>query len=880
MASLTDKLPEPNNLPIDGSSSRGSTLFGDFADVGTDLLNAISAKNRAANSGPRNDPGVDEAAMGIFQSATGIDISTAAPTGTKEGTLQMFARLQKAKDNGAISQTMYDVRVAGEVASAMRNNPNEASEILSLGKQLGFDGFYFREAFEEQKLAENALTQDMTAINAALTAATSLGIPPTFSQEERAAAGFKHLSEVATLAKQSQELDLLVKQFGIDNPRTQAAVAAKRTERQQTVMRLESQAADATFSQLADLYQAAKDSPERMKALDEVFLQADLGLMQFEIDGQQYMDSNVYQYKDATGTIQTLTYDQKERDEFTARVNQRREMLASLRGMEAQQAETVLKRFQNNAKMNAEKQLPTLSSISATTGLTITAFMTMLADHERLGIDMKTADSLVGEFATYVEKNAAESAQNIAQLTKDGAMPSGHRDPAIASKAFVQNSTFSKATAGQILNMATGKTKFGDADRKSIYGTFEAATADVLGAMGRAYNPANITNENTKKAMGETLNRKMFDAIATYKQSGGDFQLAKALHTKNAQIASTFYDGFMKKNAQWITYDKTTGTVVPAVNNAISQSQSITGTASQYFAGGATEGPLKVAGNVNAAMHPLFGGLVAADTMFQSGRPEVSPKTLAATANELLNLIDYAQELDPIVSPDLLKASKVSLRDLVSEQSSFDAVINKAGELAAANVRETSDQVFKSAAEQFQVANPFAQGVRPGGGSPFDDEDSWISYRDKLRGAESGGNPTAKAKDSSAFGVDQFLDSTWLEFASDEPEAQGLSRQEILALRSNPEFSEKVLFESTAYNADFIQEALDRKVTAEELSMAHFSGPEGAVKVLKANPADTIDKVLGSVVSKAKDPNHTNHNVFWKGEDTPKTVEEFLAYFM
>lgn len=176
---------------------------------------------------------------------------------------------------------------------------------------------------------------------------------------------------------------------------------------------------------------------------------------------------------------------------------------------------------------------------------------------------------------------------------------------------------------------------------------------------------------------------------------------------------------------------------------------------------------------------------------------------------------------------------------------------------------------------------------RPGGISPLDDEGSWASYVKGLRKDESRENNSASAKDSSALGPDQFLSSTWLEFAQDEPWAQGKTRDEILAMRTDPQKSEDVLKQFTAYNRNVMEDELDRKVNGEELRVAHFLGADDAVKVLKANPSLNVDRFVGA--AKGLEPNATNFRMFYKGMEKgadgkqgkpiPKTVAEFLEQF-
>jgi hypothetical protein len=72
---------------------------------------------------------------------------------------------------------------------------------------------------------------------------------------------------------------------------------------------------------------------------------------------------------------------------------------------------------------------------------------------------------------------------------------------------------------------------------------------------------------------------------------------------------------------------------------------------------------------------------------------------------------------------------------------------------------------------------------------------------DQIIGVESGGNPNARNPKSSAAGLGQFIDSTWLStLAKHRPDLiEGKSREELLSLKSDPQLSRDM---TAAYAAD------------------------------------------------------------------------------
>ena len=118
---------------------------------------------------------------------------------------------------------------------------------------------------------------------------------------------------------------------------------------------------------------------------------------------------------------------------------------------------------------------------------------------------------------------------------------------------------------------------------------------------------------------------------------------------------------------------------------------------------------------------------------------------------------------------------------------------------------------------------------------------------------ESNFKPQAKARTSSAAGLFQFIESTWLQTLKEEGARYGLGkfsphifktssgryyvpdrqvRQEILALRHNPEAASLMAGAFTQQNAEYVEDRLGRKPTQGELYIAHFLGRGGATRLI------------------------------------------------
>ncbi len=113
---------------------------------------------------------------------------------------------------------------------------------------------------------------------------------------------------------------------------------------------------------------------------------------------------------------------------------------------------------------------------------------------------------------------------------------------------------------------------------------------------------------------------------------------------------------------------------------------------------------------------------------------------------------------------------------------------------------------------------------------------------------ESALNPNARAGTSSATGLFQFIDSTWLDMVARHGDAHGLgaeaavlrqgaggaTRRNILALRNDPEISARMAGELARENAATLQARLGRAPSAGELYAAHVMGSGGALRLIEA----------------------------------------------
>ncbi len=162
---------------------------------------------------------------------------------------------------------------------------------------------------------------------------------------------------------------------------------------------------------------------------------------------------------------------------------------------------------------------------------------------------------------------------------------------------------------------------------------------------------------------------------------------------------------------------------------------------------------------------------------------------------------------------------------------------------------------------------------------------------------ESNLDNTAKSKGSSATGLFQFIDQTWLSLIKRYGAEHGLghyaaaiSRTEsgrlvagtpemksaILALREDPEISALMAGEAAAATKQSLECALGRAVCAGELYAAHFLGERGAKRLIALNEQNAGTRADLAFPDAAK----ANRNVFYHADGRAKTIGEVHAWTM
>jgi hypothetical protein len=162
---------------------------------------------------------------------------------------------------------------------------------------------------------------------------------------------------------------------------------------------------------------------------------------------------------------------------------------------------------------------------------------------------------------------------------------------------------------------------------------------------------------------------------------------------------------------------------------------------------------------------------------------------------------------------------------------------------------------------------------------------------------ESGFQANAKAANSSATGLFQFIDSTWLTMVQRFGDKYGVAslaqqigtnaagqphvadpklRQQILDLRKDPTLSSDLAAEYTKLNQSEVEHALGRKVNNTDLYMAHFLGSGGASQFLKA----VQQNGNSSAADLLPDAAAANPTIFYdQANGSPRTVSQIYRSF-
>src|SRR3569833_1076668 len=160
---------------------------------------------------------------------------------------------------------------------------------------------------------------------------------------------------------------------------------------------------------------------------------------------------------------------------------------------------------------------------------------------------------------------------------------------------------------------------------------------------------------------------------------------------------------------------------------------------------------------------------------------------------------------------------------------------------------------------------------------------------------ESSLKPNAQSHTSSAAGLFQFIDQTWLGLVKEHGARHGLSgfaaaikqdasgryhapdgmKDSILSLRSDPNMSALMAGEYAKSTEGQMRASLGREVCGGELYAAHFLGPDAACKLLRLAGSDPTASAAAHFPQAAA----SNRSVFFRADGGPKSVREIYDCF-
>lgn len=159
---------------------------------------------------------------------------------------------------------------------------------------------------------------------------------------------------------------------------------------------------------------------------------------------------------------------------------------------------------------------------------------------------------------------------------------------------------------------------------------------------------------------------------------------------------------------------------------------------------------------------------------------------------------------------------------------------------------------------------------------------------------ESSLNPTAKASTSSAKGLYQFIEQTWLGTVKDAGAALGLgqyasaiskdangrytvadpqTRQAIMNLRNDPTASAMMAGALARNNAFQLTGMIGRRPTEGELYTAHFLGPDGAGRLVNAYESQPNRNAASMFPAAAA----ANRGIFYNRDGSARSVSQVYA---
>jgi len=164
-----------------------------------------------------------------------------------------------------------------------------------------------------------------------------------------------------------------------------------------------------------------------------------------------------------------------------------------------------------------------------------------------------------------------------------------------------------------------------------------------------------------------------------------------------------------------------------------------------------------------------------------------------------------------------------------------------------------------------------------------------FSYLMAKAAVESSFRPDAKAPTSSATGLYQFIERTWLDMVERHGAEHGLEaeaaalkagevdsamRRQILDLRSDPKLAAAMAAEYTQENVEHLRRTVGGRIGATEQYLAHFLGAGGAEQFLKAMREDPAQAAAEIMPAAAR----SNQGIFYRN-GLPRTLAQVYDHF-
>ncbi|MFI0401017.1 MAG: hypothetical protein ACH34X_18190 [Thiolinea sp.] len=197
-----------------------------------------------------------------------------------------------------------------------------------------------------------------------------------------------------------------------------------------------------------------------------------------------------------------------------------------------------------------------------------------------------------------------------------------------------------------------------------------------------------------------------------------------------------------------------------------------------------------------------------------------------------------------------LTKEKIGIDEAWRNQALQTALLAGGMQAAGAGLNATKNALFGKASKPNQenpevTQNIYADQSPPPPPSGLD----MNAVVDRMIGAESAGKADAKNPLSSAEGLGQFIDSTWLKMVKKHrPDvASGKSDQDILDLKTNGALSREM---TARYAEDNMQELQSSgfEATGRNVYLAHHFGAGGARSLLRADPNIPVASVVSAQV--------------------------------